>query len=93
MSLTTKIKNIIEWPDKALASTAIVAIGLYQKTISPDHSAKGKLEPFHGCKFYPSCSEYAILSLEKKGFLLALPKIFWRLLRCHPWSKGGIDKP
>ncbi|MFO7983280.1 MAG: membrane protein insertion efficiency factor YidD [Desulfuromonadales bacterium] len=43
------------------------------------------------CRFYPSCSSYAIDAFEKygplRGFLLA----FWRLLRCHPFHPGGYD--
>ncbi len=52
------------------------------------------LSPFLGksCRFYPSCSDYAIQSLEKRG-LRAFPSILWRLLRCGPWSRGGVDFP
>lgn len=58
-------------------------IKLYQNTLSP----------FIGdcCRFYPSCSNYALEALEKKRFLKALFLIIKRLLKCHPFSKGGID--
>lgn len=43
------------------------------------------------CRFYPSCSSYALEAFTKKGFI----KGFWltlkRLLKCHPFSKGGVD--
>ncbi|MDR1333842.1 MAG: membrane protein insertion efficiency factor YidD [Holosporaceae bacterium] len=45
------------------------------------------------CRFYPTCSEYAILALEKYGFFKGIVKIVARLLRCHPFSCGGVDFP
>lgn len=43
------------------------------------------------CKFIPSCSEYALIALEKHPVRTALKLIGRRLLRCHPFSRGGID--
>lgn len=43
------------------------------------------------CRFYPSCSEYAIESVEKHGVLFGVIKSVWRILRCNPFSKGGYD--
>jgi len=43
------------------------------------------------CRFYPSCSEYAIESVEKYGVLQGAVKGLWRILRCNPFSKGGPD--
>lgn len=59
-------------------------IRFYRRYLSP---LKG-----HGtCKYYPTCSQYAIEAIEKygagKGTLLAV----WRILRCNPFSKGGYD--
>jgi len=46
----------------------------------------------HGqCRFYPTCSEYAISVVEKYGTSKGLAKSFWRVLRCNPFSKGGAD--
>jgi len=62
----------------------ITLIKLYRKYISPM-----KVRPC--CIFVPTCSEYAMQAIEKygalKGSLLALR----RILRCHPFSKGGYD--
>ena len=59
-------------------------IRFYQKYLS---GAKG----YSSCKYYPTCSRYAIEAIEKygafKGGLLAA----WRILRCNPCSKGGYD--
>ena len=42
------------------------------------------------CKYYPSCSSYAVTAISTygfKGFFMAA----WRLVRCNPWSHGGVD--
>lgn len=59
-------------------------ISPYKKAILPYDSQ---------CKFYPSCSEYAILSLKKYGTTRGIFKIIVRLLKCNPISKGGVDFP
>lgn len=65
-------------------------IRIYQKTLSPDHGILKYVYSQGYCRFYPSCSQYALEGLRNKG-LLALPKILLRLMRCSPWSLGGID--
>lgn len=69
----------------------IGAIRLYQRTLSPDHGkiARG---PFVGCKYYPSCSEYTVQAIEKYGVLRGGMKGSWRILRCNPFSHGGVDE-
>lgn len=58
-------------------------IKLYKKIISPLLGQR--------CRFYPSCSDYAILAIERKGFIKAVFLISYRLLRCNPLFKGGYD--
>ena len=70
----------------AVRTAVILPIRLYQLTIS-------RLLPANTCKFHPSCSEYAALAIRKHGVLRGIPMAAWRLLRCHPWSQGGIDHP
>ena len=65
---------------------AILPIRLYQILISP-------LVPTNTCKFHPSCSEYAILAIRKHGVIRGVGLAAWRLLRCNPWSHGGVDYP
>jgi uncharacterized protein len=67
-------------------SAFIFPIRLYQRLVAP-------LLPANTCKYHPSCSEYAALAIRKHGVLKGLPLAGWRLLRCHPWSHGGIDYP
>jgi len=60
-------------------------IGFYQKQVSPGMNSH--------CRFYPSCSSYTALAIEKYGALKGLAKGFWRILRCNPYNKGGINLP
>jgi putative membrane protein insertion efficiency factor len=43
------------------------------------------------CRFYPSCSAYAVTALERFGILRGSWLAMRRLLRCHPWNPGGVD--
>ncbi|MBX9809478.1 membrane protein insertion efficiency factor YidD [Candidatus Gracilibacteria bacterium] len=72
--------------------TLISTVRAYQKILSPDHSfwARG-LNHVPYCKHIPSCSEYMIEAIEKKGAIVGLYKGTGRILRCNPWSTGGYD--
>ena len=43
------------------------------------------------CRFHPTCSEYARDALATHGFRRGLGLAAWRVLRCNPWSRGGVD--
>ena len=43
------------------------------------------------CRFVPTCSEYALEAIEKRGALIGTLKAIWRILRCNPFSHGGFD--
>ena len=73
-------------PARAVRSIAILPIRLYQLLLSP-------LVPANTCKYHPSCSEYAVLAIRKHGVLKGIALACWRLLRCNPWSPGGVDYP
>jgi hypothetical protein len=45
------------------------------------------------CKYYPTCSAYSKLALRKHGPLKGSALTVWRVLRCNPWSHGGVDYP
>jgi uncharacterized protein len=45
------------------------------------------------CRYHPSCSEYASLAYRKHGLVRGTAKSASRILRCNPWSKGGVDYP
>jgi putative membrane protein insertion efficiency factor len=55
----------------------------YQRWISPALGPR--------CRYYPSCSEYAIQAVQRFGILRGTLLATWRLLRCNPWSHGGFD--
>ncbi|WP_432092283.1 membrane protein insertion efficiency factor YidD [Streptomyces sp. bgisy100] len=58
-------------------------IKLYQWTISP------LLGPV--CKYYPSCSHYGYQAIDAHGAVKGTALTAWRILRCNPWSLGGVD--
>ncbi|MBC7697865.1 MAG: membrane protein insertion efficiency factor YidD [Bacteroidia bacterium] len=51
------------------------------------------LSPYFGqqCRFYPTCSHYAIETINKHGAMFGTYYSVRRLLRCHPWHAGGHD--
>ena len=51
----------------------------------------GLLTPEGTCKYHPSCSQYAIDALREYGLVKGVILAGWRLLRCNPWSLGGVD--
>jgi putative membrane protein insertion efficiency factor len=61
----------------------IWAILFYRRRISP------LLPP--SCRFYPSCSTYALQAVQKYGAFKGGWMSVWRVLRCNPFSKGGFD--
>lgn len=71
-------------PKRSMPGKAIVAlIRLYQRYLSP------LLPP--SCRFTPSCSQYTIEAISRYGLLKGSFMGAWRILRCHPFSKGGWD--
>jgi putative membrane protein insertion efficiency factor len=68
---------------RLVRSAAILPIKLYQWLISPMLGQR--------CKYFPSCSEYAVQAIRQFGILRGVVLAGWRLLRCNPWSRGGLD--
>ena len=46
---------------------------------------------YSNCKYHPTCSEYTVQAIEKHGLLKGFVMGIWRILRCNPFSKGGVD--
>lgn len=65
-----------------MKSILIKLIKLYQSTPLKSHKM---------CKFYPTCSEYAIIALERHGLIKGLYLSVKRILKCNPFTKGGVD--
>jgi len=68
---------------RAARGALIGPLRLYQRAISPLIPAR--------CRYYPSCSEYAVQSIRRFGILRGAILAAWRLLRCNPFSHGGVD--
>lgn len=66
------------------ARVVVSPIRLYQRLVSPLLGPR--------CRFYPSCSEYAAGSILTHGVGRGLYLAIRRLLRCHPWNPGGVDR-
>jgi len=62
---------------------AIAPIRAYQRFVSP-------LIP-RRCKYHPTCSAYAVDAVREFGVMRGFVLAGWRLLRCNPWSHGGVD--
>jgi putative membrane protein insertion efficiency factor len=59
----------------------------------PIHAYRLLVSPLLGprCKYYPTCSQYALDAIREFGVLRGFVLAGWRLLRCNPWSHGGVD--
>jgi len=68
---------------KLFAYPAIGLVYLYRFLLSPLFGGS--------CKYYPSCSQYALDALKEYGLFRGMVLAGWRLLRCNPWSHGGVD--
>lgn len=66
-----------------IAKALLALLRFYRKRISP------LKKPC--CRFYPSCSAYALEAVEKHGLLKGGCLALWRLLRCNPFNPGGYD--
>ena len=64
---------------------ALTLLRFYQVAISPLFGPR--------CKYYPTCSNYAIEAIRVQGTFKSIGLAAWRLLRCNPWSRGGVDFP
>jgi putative membrane protein insertion efficiency factor len=62
---------------------ALAPVRLYRRVLSPALPSR--------CKYYPSCSAYAVEAVESYGILRGFVLAAWRLLRCNPFSHGGYD--
>ena len=66
-----------------LRSVAAAPIVVYRRFVSPALPRR--------CKYEPTCSAYAEQAIREFGILRGLVLAGWRLLRCNPWSHGGLD--
>jgi uncharacterized protein len=74
---------IAKWLSDALAKGLIAMVRLYQILLSPVLGRQ--------CRFVPTCSQYFIEAVSKRGPLKGSLMGLWRVLRCNPFCKGGYD--
>ena len=65
----------------------LALLAFYKRWLSPAAHSLG----MGGCKFLPTCSEYAAMAIATHGPARGCALAAWRLLRCHPFSPGGLD--
>ena len=70
------LKAVAKW-------VLLLPINFYQKWISPGIAPR--------CRYYPSCSSYAVTAISRFGPIRGVGMALWRLIRCNPWSAGGVD--
>ena len=66
-----------------MTGLAVLLVRAYQTLVSPLLGPR--------CKYHPTCSQYAADALREFGLARGLVLASWRLLRCNPWSHGGVD--
>lgn len=71
----------------------ISLIKIYQKTLSPDHGWFRLKYPYGFCKYYPTCSEYAIEVIKIHGAIKGSALAVIRIIKCNPFSSPKINKP
>jgi uncharacterized protein len=72
-------RGVVAWPSMVVAGL----IRGRQLVVSPWYGPT--------CRYYPSCSSYALVAVRRHGVLRGGGYAAWRLLRCNPWSPGGVD--
>jgi putative membrane protein insertion efficiency factor len=77
------METISQTCQKVASNVVIFLIKIYQYIISPLLGPR--------CRYYPSCSNYAVEALQVHGFFKGFYYSVRRLLRCHPFSAGGVD--
>ncbi len=74
-------------PKGLLATPAWLLVRFYQIAISPVIH----LLPNSGCRFYPTCSEYTLIAIQKHGAIKGCIMGAFRIMRCNPLCEGGLD--
>ncbi|MCS5723187.1 membrane protein insertion efficiency factor YidD [Herbiconiux sp. CPCC 203407] len=64
-------------------NVAIVLLRGYRAVISPLYGDV--------CRYYPSCSSYTLQAIQQRGLVVGSGLGIYRIVRCHPWAKGGVD--
>lgn len=85
------MNNVIKVFLRVPRTCAVLLISLYQRTLSPDHGPLRHIHRYGFCRYYPTCSAYGKTAIDRFGVLWGGWLTFRRILRCHPFAKGGLD--
>ena len=77
MTLWRRLHAAVVW-------IVLLPVALYRVVISP-------LKRTPSCRFLPTCSEYAVTAVRERGIVVGGGLATWRILRCHPFARGGYD--
>jgi len=76
-------------------NTAIAAVLLAPRNLAVLvlRAYRAVISPLYGdvCRYYPSCSSYALQAIQQHGVVMGSYLGIRRILRCHPWAAGGVD--
>jgi uncharacterized protein len=67
-----------------LVSVVLLPVVFYRRVLSPMKRAPT-------CRYLPTCSEYALDAVKQRGIFIGIALAIWRVLRCHPFARGGYD--
>lgn len=76
--------NLFTWIQRAIAEIVLLPVRVYRIVLSP-------LKRTPTCRFLPTCSEYAIEAVQKRGVVVGTALAIGRVARCHPLCSGGFD--
>jgi len=77
------MRTLWRWLGSGLTAVLVLMVRVYQFTLRPILGGQ--------CRFVPSCSEYFIEAVRRRGPAVGLVLGLWRILRCHPLGKSGYD--
>ena len=77
------MKSILSFLFLLPRNICVVILRVYRAVISPLYGDV--------CRYYPSCSAYALGAIQQHGVFKGIALGTWRIARCHPWAKGGVD--
>ena len=82
-SLRTTVSAVLRLPGLLIVRLLLLLLWLYQNLVSPMRAPS--------CRYYPSCSSYAVGALRRHGAAKGTALAVARVCRCHPWTAGGLD--
>lgn len=84
IDLAGRSKSVLHLSRRLLVWLVLLPVVLYRRLLSP-------LKRAPSCRYLPTCSEYAIEAVHKRGIVVGGALATWRLLRCNPLFHGGYD--